>query len=440
MVLIDDGSALNVCPLKTTSCLGLSIEDFVSSGQHVRAYDNNRREVLGIVTLELTIGPMIQKKMMQKLQVETIKNTLMGDLWVGVVLQMLVQNWGPDMDFEDEDERMEGSKSEYFRQNVRPSNKERQNLFGEWMDSIKCLDGYAFDKPIDMEAWEGAAHPMEDPLEETKITKPFTYAKNIFSIPIESISASIAIPVKSIYDHVSIPIDKETFNNGELKQGHVEPIKEETQSVNLGTDDEPKMVQIGNTLTSSENDALVTLLKEFKEVFAWSYEDMPRLNFLTTNNATEYEACIMGLQAALSLGVEELEVYDDSSLKLASKFGKIRYQYVPRMQNQIPNALATMASMMDGPKEDQAQPIVVEQKEEPAYCLSIKGDEEINGEGEWYSNILQYLKEGTYPKFANKNGQLTIQRLSTNYIICGERLYRRSYDGIHLLYMTAKEA
>ena len=25
MVLVDDGSALNVCPLKTTSCLGLSI-------------------------------------------------------------------------------------------------------------------------------------------------------------------------------------------------------------------------------------------------------------------------------------------------------------------------------------------------------------------------------------------------------------------------------
>jgi len=29
MVLIDDGSALNVCPLKTASFLGLSIEDFV---------------------------------------------------------------------------------------------------------------------------------------------------------------------------------------------------------------------------------------------------------------------------------------------------------------------------------------------------------------------------------------------------------------------------
>ena len=29
MVLVDDGSALNVYPLKTASCLGMSIEDFV---------------------------------------------------------------------------------------------------------------------------------------------------------------------------------------------------------------------------------------------------------------------------------------------------------------------------------------------------------------------------------------------------------------------------
>ena len=53
-----------------------------------------------------------------------------------------------------------------------------------------------------------------------------------------------------------------------------------------------------------------------------------------------------------------------------------------------------MASMMDGHKEDEARPIVVEQKEELAYCLSIEEDEEKNREGEWYSDILQYLKDG----------------------------------------------
>ena len=69
-------------------------------------------------------------------------------------------------------------------------------------------------------------------------------------------------------------IGKETINNNELKQGHLEPIKEETQPINLGIDDEPKMIQVGNTLTTSEKDALVALLIEFKEVFAGSYEDM----------------------------------------------------------------------------------------------------------------------------------------------------------------------
>ena len=35
---------------------------------------------------------------------------------------------------------------------------------------------------------------------------------------------------------------------------------------------------------------------------------------LPHNNAIEYEACIMGLRAALGLRVKELEVYGDSAL------------------------------------------------------------------------------------------------------------------------------
>ena len=57
-----------------------------------------------------------------------------------------------------------------------------------------------------------------------------------------------------------------------------EAIKEETQPINLEIDDEPKMIQLGNTLTSSKKDALVALLTKFKEVFAWSYEDMPGID------------------------------------------------------------------------------------------------------------------------------------------------------------------
>ena len=139
-----------------------------------------------------------------------------------------------------------------------------------------------------------------------KTAEPVTLAKNIVSIPIESISASVSIPVKFVCDSFlvkfvesvvsaknSFPfnmisdstyllalnvfiskIGKETLNNKELKHGYLEPIKEETQPINLGTDNDPKMIQVGNTLTTSEKDALVALLTKFKEIFAWSYEDM----------------------------------------------------------------------------------------------------------------------------------------------------------------------
>ena len=82
MVLIDDRNSLNVCLLKTTSCLGLSIEDLVPTDQHVRAYDNSRREVLGTVTLELTIGPMIKKVEFQVLNIASCFNMLLRQPWI----------------------------------------------------------------------------------------------------------------------------------------------------------------------------------------------------------------------------------------------------------------------------------------------------------------------------------------------------------------------
>ena len=58
------------------------------------------------------------------------------------------------------------------------------------------------------------------------------------------------------------------------------------------------------------------------------------------------------------------------------------------MQNQIANDLATMTSMMDGPKEDEARPIVLKQKEELVYCMTIEGDKGKNKESKWYLEIL----------------------------------------------------
>jgi len=39
-----------------------------------------------------------------------------------------------------------------------------------------------------------------------------------------------------------------------------------------------------------------------------------KLGFEATNNIAEYEACILALEAALELGIKELEVFGDSAL------------------------------------------------------------------------------------------------------------------------------
>ena len=62
-----------------------------------------------------------------------------------------------------EDEKMEGNESKYLPQYIHPSNKGKQDLFGEWNDSIECLDAYVIGKPIDMEIdAEGMDYMDED--------------------------------------------------------------------------------------------------------------------------------------------------------------------------------------------------------------------------------------------------------------------------------------
>ena len=81
-VLIDNGSALNVCPLRTATVLGLGPADFTPSGQTVRAYDNTRREVIGVVTLPLIMGPTEFRVEFQVLDVPSCFNLLLGRPWI----------------------------------------------------------------------------------------------------------------------------------------------------------------------------------------------------------------------------------------------------------------------------------------------------------------------------------------------------------------------
>src|SRR2546430_10414354 len=82
MVLVDNGLALNVCPLRVASCLGLEVSDFTPSDQMVKACDNTQREILGVVTLSVTIVPSRMEIPFQVIDVSKSFNFLLGRPWI----------------------------------------------------------------------------------------------------------------------------------------------------------------------------------------------------------------------------------------------------------------------------------------------------------------------------------------------------------------------
>jgi hypothetical protein len=60
----------------------------------------------------------------------------------------------------------------------------------------------------------------------------------------------------------------------QVKDKQIQPHKNEHEFTNLTNENEPKIIQIGKNLSLEEKEELVALLRDFQEVFAWSYEDM----------------------------------------------------------------------------------------------------------------------------------------------------------------------
>ena len=134
-----------------------------------------------------------------------------------------------------------------------------------------------------------------------------------------------------------------------------------------------------------------------------------------TNNIIEYEACILGLETALELGIRRMEIFSDSNLVirhihgdwktrdvkfrpyhdylelLVRRFDDLSYTYPPKVQNQFVNALATLASMIEIPKGVVVRPLLVETRSVPSYCCLIDESEFDDGLP-WYHDIYQFLR------------------------------------------------
>ncbi|KAL0406508.1 UNVERIFIED_CONTAM: hypothetical protein Slati_3964700 [Sesamum latifolium] len=63
----------------------------------------------------------------------------------------------------------------------------------------------------------------------------------------------------------------------ELEEG-VKATIDESREVNLGNTEDPRPIYTSASLTQEEEEAYIMILHEFKDVFAWSYKEMPGLD------------------------------------------------------------------------------------------------------------------------------------------------------------------
>ncbi|XP_058189264.1 uncharacterized protein LOC131306853 [Rhododendron vialii] len=135
-----------------------------------------------------------------------------------------------------------------------------------------------------------------------------------------------------------------------------------------------------------------------------------KLNFEATNNQAKYEACIVGMEVALEIGIEKLEVVGDSNLvvsqtngdwkvkeeklkpyhqdleDLIPHFNKVTFTHVPTLKNRFADALAALASMVEIPLSVKLRPIVIEQRDTLVYQHVMTIDEPDDGHP-WYYDI-----------------------------------------------------
>ena len=191
------------------------------------------------------------------------------------------------------------------------------------------------------------------------------------------------------------------------------------------------------------------------------YPVLVKLHFECTNNTVEYEACILGLEAALEMKIRKVDVYCDSMLiicqvkgewqtkeeklkpyqeylsTLSDDFEEIKFTHLGREGNHFADALATLAAMATIDLGHKVQPVHIDIRNNPVYCCSIEG--EIDRKP-WYYDIKNFVKNQEYPEGASKMDKKTLRRLAMGFYLDREIMYKRSFDGTLLRCLNAIDA
>ena len=133
-----------------------------------------------------------------------------------------------------------------------------------------------------------------------------------------------------------------------------------------------------------------------------------------------------------------MTVLDYSATVLLS-FAQSRFVHLPREENQMADALATLASTCEIEKQAEMKPLILMRSQAPCY-------EEIRimpvdpAEKPWFYDLQHYLETGQFPEDAERKERMSLKMLSRQFISHNGMLYKRAPTSVHLRCVDKVEA
>ena len=120
-------------------------------------------------------------------------------------------------------------------------------------------------------------------------------------------------------------------------------------------------------------------------------------------------------------------------------FKQCRFIHLLREDNQVADALATLASMWESTAKTSAKPLVLVKSRTPYYeeirVMSMGPVEKL-----WFYDLQRYLKTGQFPEHADKKEKMSLKVLSRQFISHLGMLYKRMPIGVHLRCVDKEKA
>ncbi|XP_043725680.1 uncharacterized protein LOC122672253 [Telopea speciosissima] len=94
--------------------------------------------------------------------------------------------------------------------------------------------------------------------------------------------------------------------------------------------------------------------------------------------------------------------------------------------------------MVECSSDTQIRPFLVDKRCEPAYEESVTV---LIADGKvWFTPIVDFIKERRYPKHFTVGEKKRLRKYAMQFMLQGNLLYKRSYDGIQLLCVDEEQA